>query len=69
VRSGKLSTGQDICARGAERVSAVAGAFLLRTVLGGAATGLGTPALAHGLAIGATTVTVTPAASHSSRSE
>jgi glycerol uptake facilitator-like aquaporin len=34
----------------------------LRAVLGGAATGLGVPALAHDLALGATTVTVTPAA-------
>src|SRR5207245_3964009 len=31
-------------------------------VLGGAATGLGTPALAHDLALGATTVAVSPAA-------
>jgi MIP family channel proteins len=43
-------------------VGAVIGALLLWAVLGGAATGLGTPALAHGLALGATTVTVTPAA-------
>jgi MIP family channel proteins len=40
----------------------VIGALLLRAVLGGAATGLGAPALAHDLALGATTVTVTPAA-------
>jgi glycerol uptake facilitator-like aquaporin len=33
---------------------------LLKTVLGGAATGLGMPALAHNLALGATTLTVTP---------
>ncbi len=39
---------------------AVLGAILLRTVLGGAATGLGTPTLAHHLALGNTTVTVTP---------
>jgi MIP family channel proteins len=43
-------------------VGAVIGALLLWAVLGGAATGLGTPALAHGLALGAATVTVTPAA-------
>jgi glycerol uptake facilitator-like aquaporin len=35
---------------------------VLRAVLGGAATGLGTPALAHDLALGATTVAVSPAA-------
>src|SRR5712672_180627 len=39
-----------------------AGALLLRAVLGGAATGLGTPALAHDLALGATSLTITPAA-------
>ena len=38
----------------------IAGALLLRAVLGGAATGLGTPQLAHDLALGATTVTITP---------
>src|ERR1700736_3818841 len=41
-------------------IGGVAGAFLLRAVLGGAATGLGLPALAHNLALGATTLTVTP---------
>jgi MIP family channel proteins len=43
-------------------VGGVAGALLLLVVLGGAATGLGTPQLANGLALGATTVTITPAA-------
>jgi glycerol uptake facilitator-like aquaporin len=33
----------------------------LWAVLGGAATGLGTPALAHNLALGVTTLTITPA--------
>jgi MIP family channel proteins len=41
-------------------VGGVAGALLLATVLGGAATGLGTPALAHNLALGTTTITITP---------
>jgi aquaporin Z len=41
-------------------IGGIAGALLLRAVLGGAATGLGTPALAHNLALGATTLTVTP---------
>src|ERR1700676_1211051 len=45
-------------------IGGFAGALLLRTVLGGAATGLGMPALAHGLAIGSTTVTVTPEAGY-----
>jgi MIP family channel proteins len=38
----------------------IVGALLLRAVLGGTATGLGSPALAHNLALGATTLTVTP---------
>jgi aquaporin Z len=43
-------------------VGGVIGALVLRAVLGGAATGLGTPALAHDLALGTTIVTVAPAA-------
>src|SRR3984957_8919434 len=39
-----------------------ASAPLLRAVLAGAATGLGMPALAHNLALGATSLTVTPEA-------
>jgi len=41
-------------------IGGIVGALLLRAVLGGAATGLGTPALAHDLALGNTTLTVTP---------
>jgi aquaporin Z len=41
-------------------VGGLLGAFLLRAVLGDAETGLGTPMLAHNLALGATTLTVTP---------
>jgi MIP family channel proteins len=40
----------------------IAGAFLLRIVLGGTATGLGTPALAHNLALGGMLLTITPEA-------
>jgi len=40
----------------------IAGALLLRIVLGGTATGLGTPALAHNLALGGVSLTVTPMA-------
>ena len=43
-------------------VAAVCAAFLLRAVLGGVATGLGRPELAQGVALGATTLTITPAA-------
>jgi MIP family channel proteins len=43
-------------------IGGIAGALLLRVVLGGAATGLGMPQLAHGLMLGATSLTITPAA-------
>jgi MIP family channel proteins len=43
-------------------VGAVIAAYLLRAVLDGPATGLGTPALAHNLSLGATSVTITPLA-------
>jgi len=41
-------------------VGGIIGALLLGVMLGGAATGLGTPALAHNLAVGATALTITP---------
>jgi MIP family channel proteins len=40
----------------------IIGALSLGAMLGGAATGLGTPALAHNLVVGATALTITPAA-------
>jgi aquaporin Z len=40
----------------------IAGALLLRVVLGGTATGLGTPALAQNLALGSMSLTITPEA-------
>src|SRR6202022_3951017 len=43
-------------------VAAACAAFLLRAVLGGVATGLGRPELAQGVVLGATTLTITPAA-------
>jgi len=43
-------------------VGGIAGALLLEAVLGGAATGLGMPQLAHNLTLGVTTVTITPEA-------
>jgi MIP family channel proteins len=42
-------------------IGGIAGALFLSTVLGGIGTGLGMPALAHNLALGATTLTITPA--------
>jgi MIP family channel proteins len=43
-------------------IGGIVGALFLSAVLGGAETGLGTPALAQNLALGATTLTITPAA-------
>jgi MIP family channel proteins len=43
-------------------IGGIGGALLLRVVLGGAATGLGTPSLAHNLAVGGTSLSVAPAA-------
>jgi MIP family channel proteins len=42
-------------------IGGIAGVLFLSTVLGGTGTGLGMPALAHNLALGATTLTITPA--------
>src|SRR5205807_8625587 len=42
-------------------VGGVVAALLLRIVLGGVATGLGTPELAHGLVLAGAPVTITPA--------
>jgi aquaporin Z len=41
-------------------VGGIAGALLLRTLLGGVATGLGTPTLAHDLALAGVSLTITP---------
>jgi aquaporin Z len=46
----------------AQLIGGIVGALLLEVVLGGAATGLGAPALAHGLMVGGTSLTITPAA-------
>jgi aquaporin Z len=60
LAAGAMRVGEAIGYIVSQLVGGIAGALMLRTVLGGAATGLGMPALAHGLALGATTVTVTP---------
>src|SRR3981189_2763446 len=60
LAAGALSAGEAIGYIVSQLIGGVAGALLLKTVLGGAATGLGVPALAHNLALGATTLTVTP---------
>ena len=62
LAAGAMSAGEAIGYIASQLIGGVAGALLLKTVLGGAATGLGTPALAHNLALGATSLTVTPEA-------
>jgi MIP family channel proteins len=62
LAAGAMSVGEAIGYIISQLIGGIAGALLLRAVLGGTATGLGMPALAHGLALGATTVTITPEA-------
>lgn len=47
---------------GSQLAGGIAAALLLRTLLGGVATGLGTPALAHNLMLHGMSLTITPAA-------
>src|ERR1700687_5279183 len=62
LAAGAMGVGEAIGYIVSQLIGGIAGALLLRTVLGGAATGLGLPALAHNLALGATSLTITPAA-------
>ncbi|SEF10101.1 aquaporin Z [Rhizobiales bacterium GAS191] len=62
LAAGAITIGEAVGYIVSQLVGGVAGALLLRTVLGGAATGLGTPELANGLALGTTIVTITPGA-------
>ena len=64
LAAGAMGVGEAIGYIVSQLIGGVAGALLLRTVLGGAATGLGMPALAHGLALGATSLTITPEAGY-----
>ena len=60
--AGAMGFGEAIGYIASQLIGGIAGALFLSAVLGGAATGLGTPALAHNLALGATSLTITPAA-------
>ena len=60
--AGAMRAGEAVGYIVSQLIGGIVGALLLRAVLGGASTGLGTPALAHDLALGATTLTVTPTA-------
>jgi MIP family channel proteins len=61
LASGAMRTGEAIGYIVSQLIGGVVGALLLSAILGGAETGLGTPALAHNLALGATSLTITPA--------
>jgi MIP family channel proteins len=62
LAAGAMGVGEAIGYIVSQLAGGVAGARFLSTVLGGAETGLGMPALAHNLALGATSLTITPAA-------
>jgi MIP family channel proteins len=60
--AGAMGAGEAIGYIVSQLIGGVAGALFLSVVLGGAETGLGMPALAHNLTLGATSLTITPAA-------
>ena len=60
--AGAMGAGEAIGYIVSQLIGGVAGALFLSVVLGGAETGLGMPALAHDLTLGATSLTITPAA-------
>ncbi|KJC56700.1 hypothetical protein UP10_32610 [Bradyrhizobium sp. LTSPM299] len=60
--AGAMGVGEAIGYIVSQLLGGVGGALLLRIVLGGAETGLGTPALAHNLTLGITSLTIAPAA-------
>jgi MIP family channel proteins len=62
LAAGAMGVGEAIGYIVSQLIGGVAGALLLSAVLGGAETGLGTPALAHNLTLGATSLTIAPIA-------
>ncbi|WP_426418929.1 MIP/aquaporin family protein [Bradyrhizobium genosp. A] len=60
LAAGAMHVGEAVGYIISQLIGGIAGALLLRTALGGSATGLGMPMLAHNLALGATTLTITP---------
>src|SRR4051812_21459082 len=62
LAAGAIGVGEAIGYIVSQLIGGVAGAMMLSAVLGGAATGLGMPALAHNLALGAMSLTISPAA-------
>jgi len=62
LAAGAMRAGEAVGYIVSQLAGGIAAALLLHAVLGGAATGLGMPQLAHGLILGATSLTITPAA-------
>jgi MIP family channel proteins len=62
LAAGAMGVGEAIGYIVSQLIGGVAGAMMLSAVLGGAATGLGMPALAHNLALGTMSLTISPAA-------
>jgi MIP family channel proteins len=62
LAAGVMGAGEAIGYIISQFIGGIVGALFLSVVLGGAETGLGTPALAQNLALGATKLTITPAA-------
>jgi MIP family channel proteins len=62
LAAGAMGVGEAIGYIVSQFIGGIAGALFLSAVLGGARTGLGTPALAHNLALGGLSLTITPAA-------
>jgi MIP family channel proteins len=62
LAAGAMRAGEALGYILSQLLGGIAGALLLRAVLGGAATGLGAPHLAHGLMLGGASLTITPAA-------
>lgn len=61
LSAGKIDAGRAVAYVITQILGGLVGAFTLSWVLGGTATGLGTTALAQNLAVGSTTISITPA--------
>src|SRR5947209_3718134 len=61
LAAGAMRSGEAVAYIISQLIGGVVAALLLAAVLGGTATGLGTPALAHNLPLGATLLTISPA--------
>src|ERR1700747_321724 len=62
LAAGAMRAGEALGYILSQLLGGIAGALLVRAVLGGATPGRGAPPLAHGLILGATSLTITPAA-------